>query len=278
MITLTNVEAGKTLVLGNKESLVMAGEILMNRARKKKVNILPVDSEHSAIFQALQCGKPEEVKKVILTASGGPFYHLTPARLKHVTVRQALNHPTWNMGNKITIDSATLMNKALEIIEAKWLFGLAPEQIEVVIHPQSIIHSMVEFQDGSVIAQIGSPDMKIPIQFALTYPERLARPQHWSKLSFSNNLTLNFLAPDMNKFPALKLGYQVARAGGTSGAVLNAANEESVKLFLQKRIAFTDIADLVKKVVEDHQIIKNPRLNQIFEADAWARTQVILSS
>lgn len=267
---IATVQQGKILALANKESLVMAGNIVMSLAKKNQ--ILPVDSEHSAIFQSLQSGKRDEVKRVILTASGGPFYDYPTDKLPDVTLVQALKHPTWQMGRKITIDSATMMNKALEIIEAKWLFDLKIEQIDVVIHPQSIIHSMVEFCDGSVIAQMGMPDMKVPIQYALTFPERnhlAVKPFDLSKIG---NLT--FKKPDMEKFPALRLGYQAAKEGGTLGATMNAANEVAVQAFLDGRILFTDIAAFVEKVMNNHHFIKNPCLEDILAADSWARQEI----
>lgn len=268
--TLNAVKAGKILALANKEVLVMAGEILTSYSRR----IRPIDSEHSAIFQALHCGKPNEVRRVILTASGGPFYARNQNSLKKVTPEEALNHPTWQMGEKITVDSATLMNKALEIIEAHWLFNLSVNQIKVMIHPQSLIHSLVEFCDGSMLAQMSEPDMKIPIQFALTYPERIAgqkRIDIWKEKKL-----LTFIEPDKKRFPALELGYEVIRRGGTAGAVLNAANEEAVKLFMDRKIKFTDIVPLVEKVLCRHKIINASNINNVLEADRWAREQVIL--
>lgn len=267
---IATIEQGKTLALANKESLVMAGHLVMPLAKKDQ--ILPVDSEHSAIFQSLHSGKRCEVKRVIITASGGPFYDYPMEKLSDVKPAQALKHPTWQMGQKITIDSATLMNKALEIIEAKWLFNLKIEQIDVVIHPQSIIHSMVEFCDGSVIAQMGMPDMKVPIQYALTYPERSPLPVRALDLSSIGSLT--FKKPDMEKFPALRLGYQAAKEGGTMGATLNAANEVAVQAFLNGRIQFTEIASYVEKMIHNHHFIKNPCLEDILAADAWARQEV----
>lgn len=267
---IATIERGKILALANKESLVMAGHIVMSLAKKDQ--ILPVDSEHSAIFQSLRSGKPCEVKRVIITASGGPFCDYPADKLSEVKPAQALKHPTWQMGQKITIDSATLMNKALEIIEAKWLFGLTAEQIEVVIHPQSIIHSLVEFCDGSVIAQMGFPDMKVPIQYALTYPERSPLGVRWLDLPALGSLT--FRKPDVEKFPALRLGYQAAREGGTIGATLNAANEVAVQAFLDGQIKFTEIAVYVDKVINHHHFIKNPCLEDILAADAWARREM----
>ena len=267
---IATVQQGKTLALANKEALVMAGHIVMSLAKKNQ--ILPVDSEHSAIFQSLQSGKRSEIKRVIITASGGPFYDYPKDKLPDVSPAQALKHPTWQMGQKITIDSATLMNKALEIIEARWLFDLKVDQIDVVIHPQSIIHSMVEFCDGSVIAQMGMPDMKVPIQYALTYPERM--PLSVQPLNLSNIGSLTFKKPDMEKFPALRLGYQAAREGGTMGATLNAANEVAVQAFLDGLIKFTEITTSVEKVINNHHYIKNPCLEDVLAADAWARQEI----
>src|SRR5262249_50241176 len=233
------LDAGKTLAVANKETLVMAGPLVLELARRRGGVILPVDSEHSALFQAMQGHPPEQVARVVLTASGGPFRGKSRRDLEDVSVEQALQHPTWRMGPKITIDSATLMNKALEIIEARWLFDLPPEKISVIIHPESIIHSFVEFVDGSVLAQLSPPDMRLPIQYALTYPERLAGPARrlpWRELS-----AWHFEQPDVETFPALALGYEVARKGGTCGAVLNAANEAAVGRFLAGEMRFLDI-------------------------------------
>ncbi|MCP5005148.1 MAG: 1-deoxy-D-xylulose-5-phosphate reductoisomerase [Planctomycetes bacterium] len=265
------IKTGKTLALANKEALVMAGNLIMSMAKENGVQILPVDSEHSAIFQALVAGKSNEVKRVIITASGGPFCNHPKETLSEVTLEEALKHPTWQMGRKITIDSATLMNKALEIIEAKWLFGLAPEQIDVIIHPESIIHSLVEFCDGSVIAQMGLPSMKIPIQFALTYPHRAN--SNVANLDLAKLANLTFLQPDMDKFPALKLGFEAARKGGTTGATLNAANEVAVQAFLDRKIKFTDIAMLVDKVIGKHNFIQDPDMKDIMLADDYARKE-----
>lgn len=274
--TLCAVEAGKTIALANKESIVMAGEIIMKKAKVQQVEIRPIDSEHSAIFQALQGRNSNEVRNVILTASGGPFYLKEKQALSKVTVKDALNHPTWRMGKKITIDSATLMNKAYEVIEAKWLFALKPEQIKIVIHPQSIIHSMVEFQDGSIIAQLSKPDMKIPIQFALTYPHRLPSRLFvtGNYLKFNDKLKLTFIQPDFQKFPALRLGYEVLKKGGTTGAVLVGANEEAVKLFMNNNLSFTEITPLVEKVLRRHKVINQPELDDILQAEQWARKEV----
>ena len=267
---IATIQAGKILALANKEALVMAGNIVIPLAKKNQ--ILPVDSEHSAIFQALQSGRQNEIRRIIITASGGPFYDFPADTLADVTPDQALKHPTWRMGQKITIDSATLMNKALEIIEAKWLFNLGADQIDVVVHPQSIIHSMVEFCDGSVIAQMGMPDMKVPIQYALTFPERANLNAEPLDLPRIENLT--FKKPDREKFPALKLGYLAVREGGTIGATLNAANEVAVQAFLEKKIRFTEIASFVEKVINYHHFIKDPCLEEILAADAWARQEI----
>lgn len=269
--TIAAIRAGKPVALANKESLVMAGAIVTKLAREKGVPLLPVDSEHSAIFQAMAAGKASEVKKVIITASGGPFRDVPMEQLDLVTPERALEHPTWSMGRKITIDSATMMNKALEIIEARWLFDLDVSQIKVVIHPQSIVHSLVVFCDGSVMAQAGRPDMRVPIQYALTYPDRF--PGLVSEPEFSALGRLDFAEPDMRKFPAIELGYRAAREGGTLGAVLNAANEVAVQEFLGGRISFTEISQRVAKVMDLHALIKNPGLDEILEADRWAREE-----
>ncbi|MFH1268650.1 MAG: 1-deoxy-D-xylulose-5-phosphate reductoisomerase [Planctomycetota bacterium] len=266
------LEAGKRVALANKESLVVAGPLVTQLAREKKTRILPVDSEHSAVFQALQAGRREEVKRVVLTASGGPFRTFTAEQLAGVTVADALAHPTWDMGPKITIDSATLMNKALEIIEARWLFDLEPDQIGVVIHPQSIVHSLVEYIDGSVIAQLSPPDMKLPIQYALTWPER--RPGVAEKLDWSRAMCLEFEPPDLERFGALALGLEVARTGGTAGAVFSAANEAAVAAFLDGELGFHEIVPVCRNVLENHQFDPNPTLTQLLELDRWARREV----
>ncbi len=270
--TLAAIEAGKAIALANKETLVMAGSLVMRRAAETGAYILPVDSEHSAIFQALQAGRHEEIRRVILTASGGPFLRHTADELSRVTVQEALVHPNWQMGPKITVDSATMMNKALEIIEARWLFSLSPEQIEVVVHPQSIVHSLVEFVDGSVIAQLGQPDMKLPIQYALYYPHR--RPGMAPRLDFSKVLQLGFEPPDQARFGALRLGLDAARAGGSAGAVLNAANEAAVEHFLAGQLAFTKIVPVCQAVVERHIFIADPTLPQLMQLDSWAREEI----
>ncbi|MBI2933075.1 MAG: 1-deoxy-D-xylulose-5-phosphate reductoisomerase [Planctomycetes bacterium] len=265
------LEHGKTLALANKESLVAAGPLMMAAGKRGGGRIVPVDSEHSAVFQALQAGKREEVRRVILTASGGPFRETPAAELTRVTVEQALRHPTWRMGDKITIDSATMMNKALEIVEARWLFELDAAQIEVLVHPQSIVHSLVEFRDGSMIAQLGSADMRIPIQYALTYPDRLEGNARRLDLAEIGRLT--FEPPDLEKFPAIRLGYRAAREGGTMGCVLNAANEVVVHAFLEGRISFPSIAGIVENVMDAHSCERRPSLDDIMRADAWARAQ-----
>ena len=265
------LEAGKTVAVANKETLVMAGPLVMDLARRKNARVVPVDSEHSAIYQALQCGRPGEVARVVLTASGGPFRGKRRSELAEVTPEQALKHPTWRMGPKITIDSATLMNKALEVIEARWLFGLAPEQIGVVIHPESIIHSFVEFTDGSVLAQLSPPDMRLPIQYALTYPERVAGPAR--KLQWRELGAWHFEQPDLDTFEALQLGYEVARRGGTCGAVLNAANEVAVGRFLAGELRFLDIPRICRDVLSHHHYSERPTLADLDAADRWARQE-----
>jgi 1-deoxy-D-xylulose-5-phosphate reductoisomerase len=269
---LAALETGKDLALANKESLVMSGAILTRLAREKGRRILPVDSEHSAIFQSLRAGRPEEVRALILTASGGPFLNATPEELSRVTRAQALRHPTWAMGEKITIDSATLMNKALEIIEARWLFDMEPKKIEVVIHPQSIIHSLVEFHDGSTICQLGHPDMKVPIQYALTYPSRRPLPAA-RRLELAELGQLTFQAPDSERFPALRLAYEVLRAGGTAPTVFNAANEVAVAAFLREEIPFSGILTSIERTLSAHVPVVDPGLEEIFAVDSWARTQ-----
>jgi len=263
------LETGKDLALANKESLVLSGAILTSLARQHGRRILPVDSEHSAVFQSLLAGRREEVDSIILTASGGPFRRASLAQMQRATKADALRHPTWVMGAKITVDSATLMNKALEIIEARWLFDLPPEKIRVVVHPQSIIHSIVEFHDGSMICQLGPPDMKIPIQYALTYPERLPLPVR--KLNLEEVSMLTFEAPDPVRFPALRLAYQVLRLGGTAPAVFNAANEVAVAAFLRDEISFVEILGSVERTLREHDVEDNPSLEELLSADSWAR-------
>lgn len=266
------VQAGKALALANKESLVVAGSLLIPEARKRNVPILPVDSEHSAVFQALQCGRRKDVKRVILTASGGPFRTASKEQIERATLEDALAHPTWRMGNKITIDSASMFNKALEIIEACWLFDLPPEQVEVVIHPESIVHSMVEFVDNSVVAQLGPPDMRTPIQYALTYPERANGISR--RLDLSKSFNLRFEPPDPDRFPALQLAYRVAGMGGTAGAVLNAANEAAVDAFIAGKISFGEISRSVSRTIDAHRLQAHPTLDDLLEADRWAREKV----
>jgi 1-deoxy-D-xylulose-5-phosphate reductoisomerase len=268
------IEAAKTVALANKETMVVGGPLVTQLAEKSGARIVPVDSEHSAVFQAMRAGNRDEVARVILTASGGPFRNFTREQLAEVTIADALRHPTWSMGPKITIDSATMMNKALEIIEARWLFGLRPDQIEVVVHPQSIVHSMVEFVDGSVVAQLGTPDMKLPIQYALDYPHR--RPGVAARLDFASGpLRLDFEPPDFERFPALGLGLEVARAGGTAGAVLNAANEAAVAAFRAGRLRFVDIVPSCRAVLEQHHFEAQPSLAQLLALDVWARGEVV---
>ena len=270
--TIAAARAGKDIALANKESLVVAGAILMPVIKETGARLLPIDSEHSAVFQAMRAGHPNEVRKIYLTASGGPFRTWSVQRMQQATLDDALNHPTWNMGRKITIDSATMMNKALEIIEAHWLFDLDPERIEIVVHPESIVHSMVEFCDGSIVAQLGSPDMRTPIQYALTFPER--RPCCSRPLDIMGLRQLNFEEPDRRRFPAIDLGYEAARLGGTAGAVLNAANEAAVEEFCGGRIAFTDIVRLNAQVLSRHQTLTEPTLSDVLDADQWARNEV----
>jgi len=270
--TLQAIEAGKDIALANKETLVVAGEIIMNAVKKHGVRLLPVDSEHSAILQCLRGEEINNVERLILTASGGPFRNLPKEKFSNITVKQALNHPTWKMGNKITIDSATLMNKGLEVIEAFWLFGLPREQIHVVIHPQSIIHSMVEFKDGSTKAQLGIPDMKLPIQYALMYPERPLAP--YKRLDFSTLQQMTFTEPDYDKFACLALAFRSLEMGGTATTVLNAANEVAVENFLKEEISFASIPRLVEEALETHTPKHNATIEEIVRIDAETRQRV----
>lgn len=269
--TVAAIEAGRDIALANKETMVLAGEIVTGMARKKKVKIIPVDSEHSAIFQCLEGSARGNLRRIILTASGGPFFKLTEAQLKKVTIEQALKHPKWKMGKKITVDSATMMNKGLEVIEAKWLFGVDISAIDVLIHPQSIVHSMVEFVDGSTIAQMGVPDMRIPIAYALTYPQRMINDIE--PLNLIKEKCLEFYEPDRRKFPCLDIACQAGLCGGTAPAVLNAADEVAVSSFMQKKIRFMDIPRVIQKVLSVHKIIYHPSLGNILEADFWARRE-----
>ncbi len=267
--TLSAIQAGKDVALANKETLVMAGALVMDEVRRARVTLLPVDSEHNAIFQALQGHRREDLKRILLTASGGPFLHMTIEELESVTPAQALAHPNWAMGAKITIDSATLMNKGLEVIEAKWLFDVPVEKIDVHIHPQSIVHSMVEYVDGSVIAQMGIPDMRIPIAYALAYPERV--DLDLPRLNLFASKTLTFLEPDLSRFPCLNLAFAACKAGATMPAVLNAANEVAVQAFLDNRIPFNGSARLVNQALQEHVLDPAAELEAILAADAWAR-------
>ena len=267
--TFAAIKRGKHVALANKETLVMAGKIMIKEARKHKVKILPVDSEHSAIFQSLQGHKKKYLKNIILTASGGPFLRYSNKKLKTATLKEALKHPKWKMGEKVTIDSASLMNKGLEVIEARWLFDVPSENIKVFIHPQSVVHAMVEYTDGSMIAQLSHPDMRGPISYALSYPERIP-----SGLSFLNLLEvgkLDFIKPDLKKFPALGLAYRALEDGETMPAVLNAANELAVKAFLSRKILFTDIPKISKKTMDIHNPQKVSCIEDVLIADNWAR-------
>jgi len=268
--TLAAIKAGKDIGFANKEVMVVAGEIVTRAAAEHGVMLLPIDSEHNAIFQCLEGRSRSSLKRIILTASGGPFLKLPRERFQSVTIADALNHPTWRMGNKITIDSATLMNKGLEVIEARWLFDVGPERISVVIHPQSVVHSMVEMIDGSVIAEMAIPDMAIPIAYALAFPERLPL-DHLRPLSLVDCATLTFEQPDLERFPCLRLAYEALRAGGTMPACLNAANEELVAGFLGGRVGFADIPRHIETVMERHQNHAPRSLEDLFEVDGWAR-------
>ena len=267
--TIAAIKAGKNIALSNKETLVTAGSIITELAKDKGVSIFPVDSEHSAIFQCLAGNRERDVEKIILTASGGPFKGYTKKQLETVTVEQALKHPNWSMGSKITIDSATMMNKGLEIIEAMWLFNIPVSNIDVVVHPESIIHSMVVFKDGSIIAQMGAPDMRIPIQLALTWPQRMENP--FRRVDFDTLKTLSFNKPDFETFEALKLGYEAAETGGTLPCAMNAANEVAVELFLQGKISFLQITELISQVMKKHIVNSEPVLDDIIETDRKSR-------
>ena len=267
--TLAAIEAGKDIALANKESIVMAGEIVAKRADEKGINILPIDSEHSAIFQCIVGQRKEDLDGILLTGSGGPFLNRPESEFASITPEEALAHPTWQMGNKISVDSATLMNKGLEVIEAKFLFKVSLNMIKIVIHPQSVIHSMVSFRDGAIIAQLGIPDMKGAIAYAISYPKRL--PLRQPIPDFGNIDALTFKKPDLDKFPCLALAYTAGKAGGTLPAVLNASNEMAVQAFLNKRIPFVKIPEVISKIMEIHSVVTNPELSDIIEADKWAR-------
>lgn len=267
--TIKAIESKKRIALANKETLVVAGEIITKLLKENNVEIIPVDSEHNAIFQCLVGESISDINRIILTASGGPFLYKNKDELESVTVEEALKHPNWRMGNKITIDSATLMNKGLEVIEAHWIFGLPVDKIKVVIHPQSVIHSMVEFIDGSIKAQLGVPDMKIPIQYALTYPER--KQANYGQVDFVKLGQMTFLEPDLDKFECLKIAYEVAKLGGTYPTVLNAANEVAVEAFLNRKIKFTMIPEVIKKAIDAHKPKFNPDLEDILTADSETR-------
>ena len=264
--TMNAIKAGKAIALANKETLVVAGELINALAQQYHTPILPVDSEHSAIFQCLEMNNPLE--KVILTASGGPFRTFTKEQLQYVTKEQALKHPNWDMGAKITIDSATMMNKGFEVIEAKWLFGVRPDQIEVVVHPQSVIHSMVQYEDGAVKAQLGVPDMRLPIQYALYYPER--RFLDGKRVNFYEISSITFEKPDMENFRALRLAFDAGRKGGSMPTVFNAANEQAVQMFLDKKIKYLDIVEMIEYAMENHKFIDNPNIDEILESEKYA--------
>ena len=265
--TVEAIKAGKNIALANKETLVTAGHIVMDLAKKNNVKILPVDSEHSAIFQSLNGENSKEIDKILLTASGGPFRTKTKDDLKTVTLEDALKHPNWSMGRKITIDSATMVNKGLEVLEAKWLFDVDVDNIQVVVQPQSIIHSMVQFNDGAVIAQLGVPDMKLPIQYAIYYPER--RCLSGDRLDFGKIGQITFEDPDFEKFKGLELAYESGRIGGSMPTVLNAANEKAVAMFLNRKIGYLEIADIIEYCISKHNTIENPTIEQILEIENW---------
>jgi len=267
--TYTAVAAGKTVALANKEAMVVAGELLRKTAEVTGAQIIPIDSEHCAVDQCLRSGKRSEVHRLILTASGGPFRETPIERFAHVTPEEALKHPTWQMGKRITIDSATLMNKGLEVIEARWLFDIPAAKVDIMVHPQSIIHSMVEFVDGSIMAQLGTADMRQPIQYALTYPERVKTPV--AHLDWSSASRLEFTPPDRVKFPCLSLAYSAIEMGGTAPAVLNAADEIAVEAFLERRVPFNGILEVIAAAMEAHHCQTGGSLDSILEADRWAR-------
>ena len=267
--TYAALDAGKVVALANKEAMVIAGELLRTTAQRNGGSLLPVDSEHNAIHQCLRAGKRQEVRRLVLTASGGPFLNLPATEFASVTPEAALNHPTWKMGRRITVDSATLMNKGFEVIEARWLFDFLPSSIDIVVHPQSIVHSMVEFVDGSIMAQLGAADMRGPIQYALTYPDRVGSsitPLDWTSLP-----PLEFRVPDIDRFPSVNLAYRAIAMGGTAPAVLNAADEVAVHAFLENRISFTDLPRIIERVLESHSPTATDTVEAVLEADRWAR-------
>jgi 1-deoxy-D-xylulose-5-phosphate reductoisomerase len=271
--TMEAIRSHKPIALANKETLVVAGKMVMRSAAENRCPVIPVDSEHSAIFQCLAGESPKAIEKVILTASGGPFLKFSKEDLRNVTREDALDHPNWNMGNKVTIDSASLMNKGLEVIEARWLFGLAPEQIEVVIHPQSIIHSIVQFKDGSMKAQLSPPDMRLPIQYALTWPERL--PASWPRYDFSIASNLTFEPPDIQKFRNLALAFEALKKGGNQPCVLNAANEIAVHAFLNRKIGFTEIPEVNEQCLRSIGFIADPNLSEYIETNGETRKKAL---
>jgi len=271
MPLLKAIDSGKDVALANKEALVMAGDIIMNKARRKKINTLPIDSEQSAIWQCIKNEDKNKIKNIYLTASGGPFRQTRERDLRNISVREALRHPRWRMGPKISVDSANLMNKGLEVLETMYLFDIEPKKIKILIHPQSIIHSMVEFEDGAVLAQLSVTDMRIPIQYALTYPERM--PGRLHSIDFCKLSRLDFYGPDFGKFPCLELAYRVANEKGTQPAVLNAANEVCVGEFLKNRLSFISIPKVIERVLSRNRNTANPELSDILEADNWARQE-----
>ncbi|MCK4240211.1 MAG: 1-deoxy-D-xylulose-5-phosphate reductoisomerase [Candidatus Atribacteria bacterium] len=271
--TFEAIKHRKKIALASKEAMVVAGELLTREAKVRNTIILPIDSEHSAIFQCLKNEPKNNIEKIILTASGGPLYNLTTSALKDVSVEDALNHPNWKMGKKVTIDSATLMNKGLEVIEARWLFGIPTDKIEIVIHPQSYVHSMVQFIDGTILAQLSEHDMKIPIQFALFYPERANN--NYTRLDFARISQLTFKKPNFTKFSCIKLAYKALDINGTMPAVLNGANEIAVNAFLNKKINITDIPLIIQNIMKEHKAMPNPSINNILDADCWARERAL---
>jgi 1-deoxy-D-xylulose-5-phosphate reductoisomerase len=271
--TYSAVAAGKTVALANKEAMVVGGELLRKTAERTGARLIPIDSEHSALDQCLRSGQRGEVRRLILTASGGPFRETPAEEFAKITPEEALKHPTWQMGKRITVDSATLMNKGLEVIEARWLFDIAPERIDIMVHPQSVVHSMVEFVDGSIVAQLGTADMRQPIQYALTYPDRL--PSAVASLDWTMVPRLDFNPPDRKRFPCISLAYRAIEMGGTAPAVVNAADEVVVQAFLDKKLLFSDIPKIVADTLEAHTVQPADRLESVMEADAWARSHAL---